>query len=105
VGNPADFDKAKSSSEHYYRERDYHHRRKRRLYRDVDNKTIGGVCSGLGHYFGVDVVLMRVIFVVLFIVTVGFFLYIVCWIVIPPADTESERLEMTGGHDNNSRRY
>lgn len=105
VGNPADFDGTKSSSDNYYRNRDYYYRKKRRLYRDTHNKTIGGVCSGMSHYFDVDVVLMRVIFVILLFVTVGFLLYIVCWIVVPPAETEAEILEMTGGNGNYSGRH
>jgi len=104
IGKPSDFDDTKSSSKHYYREGDFYRKRKR-LYRDVDNKTLGGVCSGLGHYFDVDVVLMRVIFVILFFVTVGFILYLVCWIVIPPADTEAERDEMLSGGNRYSNRY
>ncbi|MFC2097514.1 PspC domain-containing protein [Bacteroidota bacterium] len=103
VGNPSDFDETKDS---YYESKWNHHNyRRKRLYRDIDNRTIGGVCSGLSHYFDVDVVIMRIIFVVLVFITVGFILYIVCWIVIPPAESEAERFEMTGGHDNYSRRY
>ncbi len=103
VGNPAEFNETKSS--YYERDRDYYHTRKRRLYRDVNSRTIGGVCSGMSHYFDVDVVLMRIIFVILFFVTVGLILYIVCWIVIPPAETEAEILEMMSNHESHHRRF
>jgi phage shock protein PspC (stress-responsive transcriptional regulator) len=55
-----------------------------RLYRSVNDKTIGGVCGGLADYFNIDVVLIRVAFVLLLLFGGGGFLaYIVLWIVIP----------------------
>ena len=39
---------------------------KRKFYRDVDNKYIGGVSSGLGHYFGIDALWIRLMWVALF---------------------------------------
>jgi phage shock protein PspC (stress-responsive transcriptional regulator) len=56
----------------------------KRLFRDENHKAIGGVCSGLANYFGVDVVVVRVIFVVLAI-TFGFGLipYLILWIAVP----------------------
>lgn len=55
-----------------------------RLYRSVNNKTIGGVCAGLADYFNLDVVLIRVAFVLLLLFGGGGFLaYIILWIVIP----------------------
>ena len=71
---------------------------RRRLYRDGDNRVLGGVCSGLGTYFNFDMVALRVIFVVLFFLGVGssFLLYIILWIVVPKAKTTAQRLEMRG---------
>ncbi|MDO9613105.1 MAG: PspC domain-containing protein, partial [Bacteroidota bacterium] len=62
-------------------------KKRRRLYRDGDNRVIGGVCSGLGAYFNIDPVILRVIFVVLFFLGVGasFLIYIILWIVVPKA--------------------
>jgi len=58
--------------------------REKRLYRQPKDKMIGGVCMGLGEYFDIDPVIIRVLFVVaLFMGTMGFWLYIVLWIVIP----------------------
>jgi phage shock protein PspC (stress-responsive transcriptional regulator) len=78
--------------------------RKRRLYRDVHDKILGGVCSGLAAYFGIDVVLSRLLFVLFCIgfsiagITVGggfpFIAYLVLWIIVPPAVTARERMEM-----------
>lgn len=71
---------------------------RRRLYRDGESRVIGGVCSGLGAYFNIDVVILRVIFVVLFFLGVGtsLLLYIILWIVVPKAKTTAQRLEMKG---------
>ncbi|MBC8005044.1 MAG: PspC domain-containing protein, partial [Verrucomicrobia bacterium] len=71
---------------------------RRRLYRDGESRVLGGVCSGLGAYFNIDVVILRVIFVVLFFLGVGtsLLLYIILWIVVPKAKTTAQRLEMRG---------
>jgi phage shock protein PspC (stress-responsive transcriptional regulator) len=71
---------------------------RRRLYRDGDNRVLGGVCSGLGAYFNIDMVILRVIFVVAIFIGFGasFLLYIILWIVVPKAKTTAQRLEMRG---------
>ncbi len=73
-------------------------KRKRRLYRDPDHRVIGGVCGGLGAYFNMDPVILRIIFAVLFFVTTGaaFLAYIILWIAVPKAMTTAQRLEMRG---------
>lgn len=70
---------------------------KRRLYRNPDDRILGGVCSGLGSYFDIDPVIIRIIWAVLLLIGVGFLAYIIAWIVIPPARTPQEVAEMTGG--------
>jgi phage shock protein PspC (stress-responsive transcriptional regulator) len=56
----------------------------KRLYRRSENKVIGGVCSGLGDYFGIDPVVVRVFFALTLILgLMGFWLYIFSWIIIP----------------------
>ena len=55
-----------------------------RLYRSEQNKTIGGVCSGLADYFNLDVSLIRIAFVLLLLFGGGGFLaYVILWIVVP----------------------
>lgn len=70
---------------------------KRRLYRDPDHRVIGGVCSGMGAYFNIDPVILRIIFVVLFF-TYGssVLIYLILWIAVPKARTTAQRLEMRG---------
>jgi phage shock protein PspC (stress-responsive transcriptional regulator) len=90
---------------------------KRRLYRDAEQKVLGGVCSGLAKYFNIAVWIPRLIFVLPIILSVFrnmlhfnfFFLpfvftfsgtlfitYLILWAVIPKAITASEKLEMRG---------
>jgi len=69
----------------------------KKLYRDKENGMIGGVCTGLGHYFGVEAVWVKLLLLILFIFYgVGFWAYIILWIVTPEAVTTTEKLEMTG---------
>jgi phage shock protein C len=56
----------------------------KRLVRDQGNKVIAGVCSGLGNYFNIDPVLVRVAFVLAVIMFgFGFVPYILLWIFMP----------------------
>jgi phage shock protein PspC (stress-responsive transcriptional regulator) len=70
---------------------------RRRLYRDADDKVIGGVCAGFANYFSIDVVVVRVVFLVLgFFTGFGFILYLILWAATPKAVTPAERLAMKG---------
>jgi phage shock protein PspC (stress-responsive transcriptional regulator) len=69
----------------------------KKLFRDGDDKFLGGVCSGLAHYVGIDVIWMRIIWLVLlFGFGVGFLIYPLLWILIPQAETTAEKLQMKG---------
>lgn len=70
---------------------------KKRLYRDPDNKVLGGVCSGIGHYFGFDPVWLRVALALLLVFAgTGVLIYIILWIAIPEANSTAEKLAMKG---------
>ena len=97
---------------------------RKRLFRDIDNKIIGGVASGLSKYFGIQVWIIRILFLIPFIrFVVNFrhmhlwqfwdatdfpnlfditfspgavFVYIVLWLVLPEAKTSADKLEMVG---------
>lgn len=73
-------------------------RPRKRLYRDPDNKVLGGVCSGLGAYLNVDPVVFRIIFALLAIggFGSGILVYFILWIATPEANTAAEKLEMRG---------
>lgn len=70
---------------------------KRKIYRDSDDKILGGVCSGFGHYFDIDPTILRIALLLLLVFGgTGFILYIILWLVIPKAETTSEKLRMQG---------
>jgi phage shock protein PspC (stress-responsive transcriptional regulator) len=97
---------------------------RKRLFRDLDKKVIGGVCAGMSKYFGVQVAVIRVLFLLPTILLIfnwnrfhlfqfwefdGFsnfldvsfmpgaiFVYIVLWLVLPEARTSADKLEMMG---------
>lgn len=52
-----------------------------RLYRNADDKILGGVCSGLANYLGIDPVILRIAFVLL--IGALFWVYILLWIIVP----------------------
>lgn len=70
----------------------------KRLYRDPRNKILGGVCSGLAWYFGIDPVWVRLVFVGLCFLSLStlVIVYVILWIVVPEARTPAEQLQMMG---------
>lgn len=70
----------------------------KKLYRDKDKGTIAGVCTGLGHYLGVDAFWIKLFLIIITLAGfgVGVVAYIILWAIIPKAVTTSEKLEMTG---------
>jgi phage shock protein PspC (stress-responsive transcriptional regulator) len=83
-------------------------RPQKKLYRDLENKRIAGVCAGLGNYFNFDVVAMRIIFCVIALALFftgadegvwslsGFAAYAILWLAMPAARTAQERWAMKG---------
>lgn len=56
----------------------------KRLYRSRTDRVLGGVCAGIGNYFNLDPVLVRVAWVVgFFAAGIGFLAYLIAWIIIP----------------------
>ncbi|MBR2127750.1 MAG: PspC domain-containing protein [Bacteroidales bacterium] len=69
----------------------------RKLFRDPDGKRIAGVCSGLALYLGIDVVVIRILFLIALICgSAGFWIYLVVWIAAPEARTAAEKCELRG---------
>jgi phage shock protein PspC (stress-responsive transcriptional regulator) len=71
---------------------------RKRLYRNPDDKLLGGVISGLAAYLGWDTTLFRLFFLIVLICGVGTLIpvYLVCWLIIPEARTAAEKLSMRG---------
>ncbi len=69
----------------------------KKIYRDPDNKILGGVCAGIANYFGFDPLWLRLFWAILFFAYgTGIFIYILLWVIIPKAETPSQKLEMKG---------
>ncbi len=69
----------------------------KRLYRDPDHKVVGGVASGLAAYLNIDVLWVRLAFVVFTLIWLsGALVYMVLWIAMPEARTTTEKLQMKG---------
>ena len=68
-----------------------------RMYRDPDHRIIGGVCSGMGAYWNIDPVIVRIIFVALALAGgIGVLVYLILYIVLPEAKTTAQKIEMKG---------
>ncbi len=69
----------------------------KKMFRNPESKVLGGVAGGIAAFFGSDVILIRILFVVLgFFGGLGIILYIILWISIPEAKTITEKMEMQG---------
>lgn len=71
---------------------------RKKFYRDVDNAVLGGVAAGLAALLGWDVVLVRILLVVIVFLGYGTIIpiYLIVWLITPPARTIAQKLEMQG---------
>ena len=97
IGRPADFEaqdgfEANASySNNYYNEENESHNnfsstRPKRLYRDEQNKVLGGVCSGIANYFGLEPLLVRILWI--FLIGVNVLGYLILWIAVPSSSVK-----------------
>ena len=98
MGQPEDYRIDDDSDDKGAQQPFYPYTKSKKLYRDKDRGTIAGVCTGLGHYFGVDAVWFKILFLIFALggFGTGIVAYFVLWIAMPKAITTSEKLEMTG---------
>lgn len=71
----------------------------KKLYRNLDNKMLGGVFGGLAAYLDWDANIMRVLYLILAVITQVWpltILYLIAWMIMPPANTPRRVLEMQG---------
>jgi len=97
MGQPEDY----ADAEEGYANENYSYQRRtnsssKKLFRDGDDKFLGGVASGIAHYFNVDTVWIRLAFILLAFSGFSIVTYIILWIVIPEATTTAEKLQMEG---------
>ncbi|OFY68481.1 MAG: hypothetical protein A2V64_00200 [Bacteroidetes bacterium RBG_13_43_22] len=93
LGTPEDIsDNEGASAREKFSSRGYH-----RMYRDPDQRIIGGVCAGMGAYWRIEPWLVRIIFFILAMMGgLGILLYLILWVVIPEAKTTAQKIEMKG---------
>jgi len=70
--------------------------KKRRLFRDPDNRVISGLSAGIAHRIGIEPIVIRALFIVLGIGRIGIILYLILWIFLPKAKSASDRVAMKG---------
>lgn len=97
MGNPEDFDDAHSAeqaAQHAFNKEEQQQQftgfnNPKKLYRNENDRILGGVCGGLAVYFGIDAVLVRIIFVILSL-SFGFAIlpYLLLWIFVPSSATQ-----------------
>lgn len=97
MGQPEDY----AEAEEGYTNENYNYQRKsnsngKKLFRDGDDKFLGGVASGIAHYFDIDTVWIRLAFILLAFSGFSIITYVILWIVIPQAETTAEKLQMEG---------
>jgi len=70
----------------------------RRFYRSLDDAVLGGVLSGIAGYFKVNPLWTRLIFILVAFISFGLALplYVILWIIVPPARTAAEKLQLAG---------
>ncbi|MEM6966050.1 MAG: PspC domain-containing protein [Bacteroidota bacterium] len=106
MGTPEEFGAEPMEETNEFRERKSTHTQHqqtnyktgKRLFRDPDDMTVGGVCAGIAAYFGIeDPLWVRLIFVLGFFTgTIGLWVYIILWAIIPEAKSAGDRLAMRG---------
>ena len=71
--------------------------KRKKLFRDKDDAIFGGVCSGIGAYYGLDTIAVRIMFILLVMLAgAPIVAYIILWAIIPAAITAQDRYRMHG---------
>lgn len=100
MGTPEDFDDVYEEDEIHAEPQSKTYqstKSNRRVYRDSDNRVVSGLSAGIAAYFGIDPVIVRVIFVLATLFYgASLLIYILLWIIIPEATSTSQKLEMRG---------
>lgn len=96
LGEPSDF--ASEDAVHNVSSQNEVGNEPRRVYRDENEGVVGGVLAGFAKFFGIDPLWVRLLFIVLLFASFGTALvvYLILWIIIPPAKTAADRLRMSG---------
>lgn len=86
-------EKAETSDRKEYNS-DTENRPKRRLYRVIEQKRLGGVCTGLAEYFDISTSLVRILFLIALVLgSFGFWLYLILWLALPSKPKANQSLD------------
>lgn len=96
LGAPEDYETAEENTNAKEEHFEESFSEEKKLYRDPDRKAIGGVCSGIAHYLGWDVIVVRIIFLLFMFSGFTVLLYAILYFVVPEANTTAEKLQMRG---------
>ncbi|RZK67252.1 MAG: PspC domain-containing protein, partial [Pedobacter sp.] len=97
MGRVQDFDTVEENDEEPVANTNYQFQAEKKLYRDMDERVIAGVCAGIAHYVNTDAKWIRVAaLLTLFLGGAGFLIYAILWIIMPKAKSRIERMEMKG---------
>lgn len=96
MGKPEQYITEEDAEDTSYSKEQQRTRKDKKLFRNPDERILGGVSSGLAAYIGIDTVWIRLFFVAAFFMGFGILTYIILWIVMPEAKTASDKLKMKG---------
>ena len=97
MGEPEDYSDSDESFQKTQSKSNNSKSNSKKLFRDRENRFISGVSAGIAHYLDLDVVWIRIAFILLTIFSgMGLIAYIILWIVTPEAKTTAEKLQMEG---------
>ena len=97
MGRVTDFETIEEDEDPKVTDREELHYTNKKLYRDMDNRVVAGVCSGIAHYINTETRWVRVALVLTaFVGGFGLMVYIVLWMIMPKAISRTEKMEMKG---------
>lgn len=97
MGRVQDFDGAEENEEEPVLNSNYQFHADKKLYRDMDDRVIAGVCAGIAHYINTEAKWIRLAALLsVFLGGAGFLVYAILWIIMPKAKSRIERMEMKG---------
>ena len=98
MGSVKDFDTVEENDEEPAFQPGYQHQyAEKKLYRDLDDRVVAGVCSGIAHFLNTEAKWIRVaVLLMAFLGGFGILVYMILWIIMPKAQSRVEKMEMKG---------
>ena len=98
MGSVKDFDTIEENDEEpAFQPGDQHQYTEKKLYRDMDDRVVAGVCSGIAYFLNTEAKWIRVaVLLMAFLGGFGILVYMILWIIMPKAKSRVEKMEMRG---------